>query len=238
MRNKGDLLQTFHIHTKAKELSIGEDRHVFYVNACREMRDKIEILENRGSGWNINRINKLFMNQTRVRPLAGASYMPLPDWIANKNAIINIQSNDNQCFKWSVLAHLHPAERNTNRVTHYRQYENELDFKGFEFPFKVSDIPKFEKRNNLSINVLSFKEYQRGSELKREIVRFCPSKRFGIEDNRVINLMWHQQNGNVHYSLIKNINRLLGDRSDGHKQNMINILKIVVKKIPCNIVLH
>ena len=34
----------------------------------------------------------------------GSSYLPLPDWIAKKKAIINPQNDDEECFKWAIIA--------------------------------------------------------------------------------------------------------------------------------------
>ena len=34
----------------------------------------------------------------------GSSYLPLPDWLARKKAIINPHNNDEKCFKWAVIA--------------------------------------------------------------------------------------------------------------------------------------
>ena len=42
-----------------------------------------------------------WLNLTR-----GSSYLPLPDWLARKEAIINPQNNDEECFKWAVIAAL------------------------------------------------------------------------------------------------------------------------------------
>ena len=41
------------------------------------------------------------LNLTRA-----SSYLPLPDWLAQKKAIINPHNNDEQCFKWAVIATL------------------------------------------------------------------------------------------------------------------------------------
>ena len=35
-------------------------------------------------------------------------------------------------------------------------YFNKLNLKGMEFPMKIKDIPKFEKLNNLNVNVFEF----------------------------------------------------------------------------------
>ena len=34
----------------------------------------------------------------------GSSYLPLPDWLAHKKAIINPKNEDQECFKWAVIA--------------------------------------------------------------------------------------------------------------------------------------
>ena len=33
-----------------------------------------------------------------------SSYLPLPDWLARKKAIVNPHNDDDECFKWSVIA--------------------------------------------------------------------------------------------------------------------------------------
>ena len=61
-----------------------------------------------------------------------------------KKAIINLQNRDNKCFLWSVLRYLHPANRDENRLTDLKQYENDLNTKGIDYPVKLKDITKFE----------------------------------------------------------------------------------------------
>ena len=34
----------------------------------------------------------------------GSSYLPLPNWLARKKAIINPKNEDQECFKWAVIA--------------------------------------------------------------------------------------------------------------------------------------
>ena len=34
----------------------------------------------------------------------GSSYLPLPDWLMKKKAIINPRNEDQECFKWAVSA--------------------------------------------------------------------------------------------------------------------------------------
>ena len=108
--------EKFYANTSTKILLLGDNKSSFYRNECRELLDKIETLECKGSGWHVQRINKLFMSQAKYLEYGGSSYLELERWIALKHAIINIRNYDNECFKWSILAHLHPVEVHPERV--------------------------------------------------------------------------------------------------------------------------
>ena len=72
------------------------------------------------------------------------------------SAIFNIENNDNYCFLWSILASLHPCKNNHPKgVSNYRQFFKELNIEEFDFTngFRCSDVHKFEKLNNLCINI-------------------------------------------------------------------------------------
>ena len=48
----------------------------------------------------------LDVNFRQLRLTRGSSYLPLLDWLAQKKAIINPQNDDEECFKWAVIATL------------------------------------------------------------------------------------------------------------------------------------
>ena len=58
----------------------------------------------------------------KYKPLRGSSYIKLPKKILDKKATINIQNNDKECFKLSVLAALHHKEIDIHheRVNNYK----------------------------------------------------------------------------------------------------------------------
>ena len=58
-----------------------------------------------------------------------------------------MENKDNKCFIWSILRYLHPIEKHETRLTDMRKYENDLNFKGIDFPVKLKDITKFENQN-------------------------------------------------------------------------------------------
>ena len=56
----------------------------------------------------------LFMdiNFHRLNLTRGGTHLPVPNFIEAKRTIINPQNQDNECFKWAVLAALHNPEIN------------------------------------------------------------------------------------------------------------------------------
>jgi hypothetical protein len=55
-----------------------------------------------------------------------------------------------------VLSAIHPVPKNTERLSNYSKIDHGLDFSGLEYPLKVSDIPKFEQRNNIAIHLYGY----------------------------------------------------------------------------------
>ena len=59
----------------------------------------------------------------RLSLTRGSIYIPLPDWLAKKKAIINPKNLDMKCFKWSVIAALKWKEidRDHQRISKLRR---------------------------------------------------------------------------------------------------------------------
>ena len=73
-----------------------------------EVRGEIEAWSQRGSGWVVDEILEAIINVAQYQPLNGGSYMPLPEKLKNKKAILNIQNGDNRCLRWAIRAALFP----------------------------------------------------------------------------------------------------------------------------------
>ena len=89
----------------------------------------------------------------------GSSYILLPDWIAKKKAVINPNNeNDEECFKWSVIAGLDHKEIKSHpeRMSNLKRFANNYDWSGLEYPVTINKISEFEKKNGI-INVLGVK---------------------------------------------------------------------------------
>ena len=179
--------------------------------------EKINIYQQNGSGWYFKEIVNLEIHTVDYRPMKGGSYIPLPDWIMRKKAIVSLRNKDNKCFIWSILRYLHPREKNDSRLTDLYQYEHELNSRGFTFPVKIRDISKFERLNpGLSgINVFSVNESK----------KFYPLRMALRDPHKTIDLFLYEEDGQHHYSLIKNFSRLFRSQITSRTNEPIHICK-------------
>ena len=93
------------------------------------------------------------------KPLEASSYIELPlDLQHARKGLINIKNEDQNCFLYCLLCHLHQdkIQKNPKRVSKYKQYENTVDFTDINFPVATSDIPKIQRNNNISVNVFGY----------------------------------------------------------------------------------
>ena len=155
-------------------------------------------LEMRESGWIFQRVNSMTISFYNTGNMDGSSYVKIP---LRSSAIINIKNNDKYCFLWSILAFLHPCEKNSNIVSSYRDYFNELNIEGFDFTngFRCSDVYRFEKLNNLSINI-----YELGFDQNKH--KLIPIEISKNESDKVTDLLIYKN----HYVLIKKLNVFIG----------------------------
>ena len=78
--------------------------------------------------------------------------MYLPEYVKKTRACVSVKSNDEHSFKWAVLSALYP-QHNGQRIHPYKKFERELDFSGMTFPFEQSQVARFEKQNDISIDI-------------------------------------------------------------------------------------
>lgn len=150
--------QTIYIHTNTLVVDFETDLKKIYDEYVVEfVKQKIDDIQLRGSGFNLSEIKELTIQISRFEPIAGTSYIDLPKFLKSKKAIINVKNEDNKCFKYAVLSALFPAAKDAQRVSKYKPFEHLLDFSCVQFPVELRDITKFEEKNPLvSINVYMF----------------------------------------------------------------------------------
>lgn len=144
----------------------------FKKNVVDVMVARIDQLQEYGSGWTLHEVVQLEVNYNKFVRFSGTSYLPLPKSITNKHAVVNVKNDDNQCFRWAVLSALHPVKDNSERLSKYERFKNELNFENIQFPITLNDISVFENQNpNISINVYIIqKEYDINSEAYKNML--------------------------------------------------------------------
>ena len=166
----------------------------------------IQNFQNRGSGWQFDRVEHLDININPCNPLSASSYIELPGNLAEKKAIINVKNeNDNECFKWAVTSAVFPAEKNAERLSKRMKKDSEkFDWTGIEFPVSLKQIDKFENQNNYAINVFGYE-------------RVVYPLRISKKKEQVINLLLNANEETNHFCWIKNMSRLLSSGINNHQ---------------------
>ena len=98
----------------------------------------------------------LDVNFHQLHLTRGSSYLPLPDFIAKRKAVINPQNRDEECFKWAIITadKWMDIDFDPERVSNLMEFADNYDWSGLEFPVLLKQIGKFEAKNNISVNVL------------------------------------------------------------------------------------
>ena len=94
------------------------------------------------------------------------------------------------------------------RISNLRRFE---DWGGLEFPLFIKRISKFEKKNDVIVNILGVEEKK---------VYILRGKKYDYR-KKVANLLLIAEGERRHYTAIKSLSRLLASRNsrDGHKQH-------------------
>ena len=173
------------------------------------MKFQIENPALRNSRFVFDEFLYLDVNLHQLNLMRGSSYLPLPDWLGRKKVIVNPHNNDEECFKWLVIAVESAGMKDPQRVSNLRKFMDDYDWSGLEFPVSIKDIGKFETMNNISVNVLAVEG--RDNYIHRK----------GLRVGREINVLMVSKDGIRHYTAIKSLIRLLSSKNSNtkHKQH-------------------
>jgi hypothetical protein len=150
---------------------------------------------------------------TRI-PKTG-SYIPTPKVIADKKCCVNIKNeNDDKCLKWCIHSFRHYDDaKDKNYKNHPKGYEiyekaNEIiEPEGITYPINImNDIPKFEKLNNIKINVFTFDD-------SKVNVLYNTRDR---SSRTIIDLLLIKEGDKQHFLLIKDFARLMRTKEHTH----------------------
>ena len=154
-------IQKYGYFNSTTDLIINETDIKLAIQASQQqILNKIAQWISEGSGWTIQSIENHYINIVNYSPLKGSSYIKLPQELKNRG-LINLQNEDNECFRWCHIRHLNPQGKDPQRIKKTdKTFICQLDYSSIEFPVNVKQINKIEKQNNICINLFGFEEKQ------------------------------------------------------------------------------
>ena len=120
-----------------------------------DIEHQAEVLEASESGLVLTQMDTIKINFDKYNPTRGGKFIPLPKWVQNKKACININNADNKCFKYSVQCGICKVyeKDHPNRFYHYKNLNDELNWTDVNFPSSNIDIDTFEENNDRKVAV-------------------------------------------------------------------------------------
>ena len=172
--------------------------------------ENIANFQGRGSNWQFVAVNRLEIHLVDFKPLGGSSFIPLPQKIKNKKAVINMKNNDNQCFRWCITRALNPVEKNPERVSLILKWRSKrLDWSGLKFPVNLKQIRIFEKNNpEISVNIYGYED------------NIYPLQISKTKRTQIVNLLLISDGEKQHFCIIKSLRRLLSSQVSNHHESI------------------
>ncbi|XP_071575456.1 uncharacterized protein [Temnothorax nylanderi] len=179
----------------------------------------LDEFQERDSGWALSRILNLTVNVNKCNPMRVGCWMKIPRGIRLKQAVVNVWSKNDTCFARAVVAALYSAKRNAERCGSYPDYATVLNLDGIKFLIDLKHIGKFERLNDVSINVFTTRE---GIEKKDKFGRgaddnaIVPLRLTDDKKGRHVNLLYLRDTlrgvNRGHFAWIKNLSRLVNSQ--------------------------
>ena len=160
-----------------------------FLGMVEQMIQTLVSFASHGSGWSVDSINKSQLVLTRFAPIRGSSYIALPTALARYCHLLNVRNqSDNNCFKYCFTAAYHTkygpplyGEKSSWRVKtspHTYSLQNPVAHQPvgeFDMPMSLNDIPRFERLNNVQVNVFRLVNFNfLGSSSKRVYTQKSP----------------------------------------------------------------
>ncbi|KAE8744367.1 hypothetical protein FOCC_FOCC008971 [Frankliniella occidentalis] len=202
--------ETKTLFSETRAILVGSEEETEQVEAAfLDILNSAENLKIQGSAWVISHINYYELSLAKYKPLKGGSYIKTPVWLARKQIIVNVETKDNhECFRLSILAHLHRPEIRKTDPRSYAAHYNAIEFRDIPSSnMKIKDVKKFSKLNeNFSLSVI-------GVEKKELFPLICPEERKETH----ITLLMLTKRRKRHFVLCTSLDTLLFSQNK-HKQ--------------------
>lgn len=186
----------------------------------QSLESQINLFETNGSGYVLKSVNGLQLRIGVYKQTRGGCYIPTPLVIKKTRSVVNIKSNNDQCFKWSVISSLHKVSNNSSRRSSYVKYVDNYDFSMLTCPVFVNDVKIFEKHNvGIGVNIFSYKIRSTTGKHRVELLPEYISNLNYVQGVKIANLLLLENQNHSHYVGIKDISKLIGE--NGYRKQLI-----------------
>ena len=127
----------------------------------------------RGCNFVFDSVDLLYYHPQKNLKRTRLSYIYSPERLTNKKATINLKNNDDTCFQYALTVALShkQIENHAERISNFKSFINQHDWKQKIFPPHKEDWKKFESnKKSIALNIL-FVPYN-----TKQIVRAYPPK--------------------------------------------------------------
>lgn len=190
------------------------------IKAFRQMLGLYDNFLECGSGWILQKCKQIRLSIVKYVPFQGGCLkIELPKELRNKKSCLSIDSSDNMCFIYAVLAGIYSKKnkRNLQRTSQYDKFIDSLNLTNISYPVQLSQVKHFELDNDISVNVYG---YEKGTIFP------CYVTSFRNKTNHV-NLLLYKN----HYYSIRNLSALISGyyRSRRNKVHVCNFCLCIFK---------
>ena len=147
--------ETFLAHFTSSSSSYIFDFDLWFQEHLHSLLSHLETFTKKGSNWILNRIVNVELNLITTPLLQGGHPFPLPEKLRKSRAVINVNSDGNTCFLYSILSvlHYHDLKHSRNKIESYQHWLTEIKMDDIPLPLNIKDLSKFEKLNGIKVNV-------------------------------------------------------------------------------------
>ena len=199
------------------EIMFGDDNDDIIEQLFESLLKKFEEnLQNkmRGSEFEFDGINFLYFDFNKTSINRGGSCTDSLKWLKNKKSTINPKNNDDKCFQYTetLALNLDKIKKDPQRVSKIKPFIEKYNWKAIDFPFTSKDWKKFERNNEITLNIL-YVPYN-----TKQIDIAYKSKKNSTQEKQIILLMI-SDGQKWHYLVVKNLSRLLRGITSNHEED-------------------
>ena len=155
------------------------------------------------SNLTLMRLSQVKIQMSKRNKTRAGSYIELESWIDDKKACVNIKNDDDKCILYCLAANKHFDDLSCrkNLPQSYKKWMSEIvEPVNQSYPINIfKDIPRFEKLNNIKINVFQYSD-------KKEIEVMYNTKQ---KNTNICDLLLLTSGDVNHFVLVRDISKLL-----------------------------